>query len=81
MAFDGNRFVATVTRSRLAGNTAREGGGAIFFVSNDRTGRLRLRSSTLRRNVSRGFETRGLPGIFFLGAARPSTSGTRFVAR
>jgi predicted outer membrane repeat protein len=50
-------------------NKAREGGGAIFFVSNDRTGRLRIRNSRLRHNPSAGFETAGLPGIFFLGAS------------
>ena len=36
---------------------AREGGGAIFFVSNDRTGTLTIRDSTLRDNPSLGFET------------------------
>ena len=46
-------------------NHAREGGGAIFFVSNDRTGVLDIRASTLRRNPSDGFENS--PGIFFLG--------------
>jgi hypothetical protein len=46
-------------------NRAREGGGAIFFVSNDRSGVLEIRSSTLRGNPSAGFETD--PGIFFLG--------------
>ena len=44
---------------------AREGGGAIFFVSNDRTGELRIRSSVLKTNPSDGFESS--PGIFFLG--------------
>ena len=37
-------------------NHAREGGGAIFFVSNDRTGTLDIRSSTLKNNPSDGFE-------------------------
>ncbi|MCW2851777.1 MAG: hypothetical protein JWM84_1441, partial [Nocardioides sp.] len=44
------------------------GGGAVFFVSNDRTGTMLIRRSRLIRNPSRGFETQGLPGIFFLGA-------------
>jgi hypothetical protein len=48
-------------------NHAAEGGGAIFFVSNDRSGVLDIRSSTLRDNPSDGFET--VPGIFFLGRA------------
>ena len=46
-------------------NHASEGGGAIFYVSNDRTGSLHLRWSTLRDNVSERFQTR--PGIFYLG--------------
>ena len=53
-------------------NYAREGGGAVFFVSNDRTGTMGISDSTLRHNVSDGFETAGLPGIFFLGAGKPA---------
>ena len=49
----------------MTGNHAREGGGAVFFVSNDRTGTLTIDSSTLSGNPSDGFETD--PGIFFLG--------------
>jgi hypothetical protein len=62
---DGNNFRVLVAGSRMVRNHAREGGGAIFFVSNNRTGVLEIRSSTLRRNPSDGFETD--PGIFFLG--------------
>lgn len=74
---DGNRFRVTLTDSELRRNEAREGGGALFFVSNDRTGTLAITRSRLERNPSKGFETRGLPGIFFLGAAAPTiTSST-----
>jgi hypothetical protein len=62
---DGNDFTVLVAGSVMKDNRAREGGGAIFFVSNDRTGDLVIRSSLLRRNPSAGFETS--PGIFFLG--------------
>ena len=62
--------------TRMARNHAREGGGAVFFVSNDRTGTMSIESSTLQRNPSDGFETSGLPGIFFLGARSPSVSGS-----
>jgi hypothetical protein len=62
---DGNDFRVRITGSRMVRNHAREGGGAIFFVSNNRTGVLEIRGSTLRRNPSDGFETD--PGIFFLG--------------
>ncbi|MDF5757778.1 hypothetical protein [Spongiactinospora sp. TRM90649] len=68
---DGDRFTVKIVRSRVEGNSAREGGGAVFFVSNDRTGTLRIERSTLRRNPSAGFETEGFPGIFFLGAGKP----------
>jgi len=46
-------------------NHANEGGGAVFYVSNDRSGRLHISWSTLRQNLSERFETR--PGIFYLG--------------
>jgi hypothetical protein len=69
---DGDRFALELTDSRLRDNHAREGGGAIFFVSNDRTGTLAIRGSRLEHNPSAGFETRGLPGIFFLGASKPA---------
>jgi hypothetical protein len=69
---DGSRFRLTITSSHLASNHATEGGGAIFFVSNDRTGTLAIEHSVLQRNRSDGFQTAGLPGIFFLGAGRPA---------
>jgi hypothetical protein len=69
---DGNRFTLTITGSHLTGNHAAEGGGAIFFVSNDRTGTLAIKDSVLQRNRNDGFQTPGLPGIFFLGARRPT---------
>jgi hypothetical protein len=73
---DGNRFTVHVAGSVIEDNHAREGGGAIFFVSNDRTGSLAIEGSTLRRNASDEFETNGYPGIFFLGAGNPSVSGS-----
>ena len=62
---DGNDFRILIAGTRMSRNHAREGGGAVFFVSNDRTGVLRIRSSTLRNNPSERFETD--PGIYFLG--------------
>jgi hypothetical protein len=64
---DGNTFTLTVIDTVIEDNHANEGGGAIFFVSNDRSGTLRIEDSTLRRNPSDGFETSGFPGIFYLG--------------
>jgi hypothetical protein len=69
---DGNRYTVTVQGSVIEHNTAKEGGGALFFVSNDHTGTLSLIGSTLRANPSAGFETAGYPGIFYIGAGKPS---------
>ena len=71
---DGNTFTLRVAGSRITGNSAAEGGGAVFFVSNDRTGTATVTGSTISGNPSAGFETAGLPGWFFLGARPPSIS-------
>ncbi len=72
---DGNLFTIDIRGSRIEDNHANEGGGAVFFVSNNRTGTMSISDSTLRRNPSDGFETQGYPGIFFLGATDPSVTG------
>jgi len=68
---DGNTYTLSLCGVEMADNTANEGGGAIFFVSNDRSGTLRIDRSVLRRNVSLGFETDGYPGIFVLANGDP----------
>ncbi len=68
---DGNTYTLTLCGTKITNNTANEGGGAIFFVSNDRTGRLVIKDSTLTNNPSGGFETPGFPGIFVLAAGDP----------
>lgn len=73
---DGDRFTVRIAGTVIRDNRANEGGGAIFFVSNDRTGTMTIEDSTLRRNRSGQFETSGYPGIFFLGARNPSTPGS-----
>jgi hypothetical protein len=73
---DGDRFTVTLNGTVIENNKANEGGGAIFFVSNDRTGTMSIENSRLKGNPSAGFETDGLPGIFFLGAKRPTTTGS-----
>lgn len=77
---DGNRFTLDLVGSVVRDNDANEGGGAIFFVSNDRTGELRITDSVLQHNPSRGFETRGFPGIFFLGAGTPQVTRSTITA-
>lgn len=64
---DGNEMTLRVLGSRIENNHASEGGAAIFFVSNNRTGHLIIEDSVLRSNPSDGFGTAGFPGIFYLG--------------
>ncbi len=61
---DGNTFTLELCGSTLTENTANEGGGAIFFVSNDLSGNLHIDRSLLSNNPSLGFEND--PGIFVL---------------
>ena len=68
---DGNWMRLTIGGCLFTSNHANEGGGAIFFVSNDRTGTMSIRDSTLTDNPNVVFHTPGLAGIYFLGAGRP----------
>ncbi len=63
---DGNTMALNLCGSRLADNRAVEGGSAIFYVSNDRSGTMELRDSLLESHVRSAFETDGYPGIFVL---------------
>jgi len=63
---DGNAMTLRVAGTRISGNGSNgEGGSAIFFVSNDRSGAVAIVDSVLRNNTGDGFSTH--PGIFFLG--------------
>src|SRR5439155_18035226 len=73
---DGNLFTIRIAGTLIENNHANEGGGAVFFVSNDRTGTMSIEASTLRHNPSDRFETRGYPGIFFLGAGNPTVTAS-----
>jgi hypothetical protein len=73
---DGNLFTLELCGVHMHDNTAKEGGGAIFFVSNNRTGKLIIRDSLLERNPSAGFETRGFPGIFVLADGPPQVTNS-----
>jgi len=68
---DGNTFTLSLCGTTIENNSAREGGGAIFFVSNDRSGSLVITDSHLSNNPSAGFETTGYPGIFVLANGNP----------
>jgi hypothetical protein len=59
---DGNAYNLTVSGTVMRGNTAREGGGGIFFVVNAGGGTLQIASSSLQGNPSGAFQN--APGIF-----------------
>jgi hypothetical protein len=65
---DGNSFALSVYGSTVSDNSAVEGGSAVFFVSNDRSGRMTLSDSVFVRNPATRFGTDGLPGFFVLAA-------------
>jgi len=73
---DGDRMTLSIAGSVFLDNHANEGGGAIFFVSDDRTGTMTIADSTLEHNRNDRFQTPGLPGIYFLGAHRPTIAGS-----
>jgi hypothetical protein len=68
---DGDAYSLEIEGTVIHDNHAREGGGAIFFVSDDNTGTLTIKDSTLSDNPSAGFWTRPYPGIFFQSAGHP----------
>ena len=68
---DGNTYTLSLCGTNITNNSANEGGGAIFFVSNDKSGSLVIDRSTLTANPSKGFETQGFPGIFVIAKGAP----------
>ncbi len=73
---DGNTYTLSLCGTLIHDNTANEGGGAIFYVSNDRSGSLVIQDSTLKHNPSAGFETAGFPGIFVLAKGDPQVTNS-----
>ncbi|GAB2592947.1 fibronectin type III domain-containing protein [Microlunatus antarcticus] len=80
---DGTSYDLKVLGTRIERNSAKAGGSAIFFVSNDRTGHLAVQSSVSRNNTyaasgyspsDQHFET--YPGIFYRGSGDPSFTGS-----
>jgi hypothetical protein len=62
MYTDGTGYDLLVDGTAMSGNTANEGGGAIFFVVNSGGGTLTIDNSTLSGNTSGAFQN--APGIF-----------------
>lgn len=80
---DGTSYDLRVLGSRIQRNSAKAGGSAIFYVSNDRTGHLAVEQTTSRDNVyaASGYSPsdqhfENYPGIFYLGNGSPSFTGS-----
>ena len=73
---DGNEIVLNVTSSLMEHNQANEGGSAVFFVSNNKTGSLTLTDSIFRLNPKGTFETPGFPGFYIIAKADPTVVNT-----
>lgn len=66
---DGNEIQLAITGSLLENNMANEGGSAVFFVSNDKSGTLTVTDSITRNNPRGTFETPDLPGFYVIAKA------------
>jgi hypothetical protein len=63
---DGNTFALSLCGDHFERDHANEGGSAIFYVSNNRTGAFTIRDSVLTGNPKGTFETAAYPGIYVL---------------
>jgi hypothetical protein len=65
---DGNTYRLGLCGDRFERNHANEGGSAVFYVSNNKTGAFRIDRTVITHNPKGAFET--LPGIFVI--AKPN---------
>jgi hypothetical protein len=71
---DGNTIALDVYGTLMENNHANEGGSAIFFVSNDKSGTIAIIDSMLENNPKGTFQT--LPGLFVQAKSPPTTTGS-----
>ena len=76
---DGNEIVLDVEQSLLEDDKANEGGSAVFFVSNDKSGTIAIHDSITRRNPRGTFETPNLPGFYVQAKAPADTTGSQIL--
>jgi predicted outer membrane repeat protein len=77
---DGNEIVLDIQGSLLENDKANEGGSAVFFVSNDRTGSITITDSKTQNNPRGTFETPALFG-FYVIAKQPATVVNSMILR
>ena len=63
---DGNEIVLSIDGTRIENNTANEGGSAVFFVSNNKSGSISIENSLTQNNPRGTFETPDLPGFYVI---------------
>ena len=74
---DGTSYDVNIYGTLIEHNTAKAGGSALFYVSNDNTGHLALTDSISRNNTytpngqSGNPHFENYPGIFYLGDGEP----------
>jgi hypothetical protein len=68
---DGDNYNVLIEGTVIRRSSAREGGGAVFFVVDNNQGTLTIKNSTLHNNPSDEFFTAGFPGIFFHSSGHP----------
>ena len=68
---DGDNYNVLIAGTVIRRDSAREGGGAVFFVVDNNHGTLTIKNSTLHNNPSDEFLTAGFPGIFFHSSGHP----------
>ena len=73
---DGNRFTLTLAGTIIEDNKANEGGGAIFFVSNDRTGTLSIDELHAAAQPERRLRDAGPAGHLLPRRRRAATTGS-----
>jgi hypothetical protein len=76
---DGNEIVLDVTSSLIENSKANEGGSAIFFVSNDKTGSITIKDSITRNNPRGTFETPDLPGFYVIAKGPAQIIGSQIL--
>jgi hypothetical protein len=74
---DGNEIVMDTESSLLENNHANEGGSAMFFVSNDKSGSIAVKNSITRNNPKGTFETS--PGFYVQAKAPMDTTGSQIL--
>ena len=77
---DGNEIVLDIKSTLLENNVANEGGSAVFFVSNNKTGTISIADSIARGNPRGTFETPDLPG-FYVIAKQPAIVTNSMITR